>query len=339
MKKIGISSTPLFSPCEKNENSPKNIQIGKKIDFNEIKSNTILFADPKNDKNITNQKLNVNSNEKDETEINNLDISFFLSKDLKEKIEGGDEPINNGEIDLCFNDNLSYFFNKNNINLPKDNHICKKINNSFTNSKQNLNEINKVNSYSLMKSININQFNINDNCFNKNIRNNDESIFPQDNGIFIHTQNQFSFNLPQNALNETNNIYFLNENFINPINLNYNQINYNYQLPNYYVQNNNRINKNLLKYKPKRIIDNFTLEMFGKKGWICQFCNNFNYETRKKCNRCQNIKQARNLKKIKNLFLKDNCKKYLQNGWYCDYCRNFNYSFRITCNRCKLPKY
>ena len=42
--------------------------------------------------------------------------------------------------------------------------------------------------------------------------------------------------------------------------------------------------------------------MFGKKGWICQFCNNFNYAARKKCNRCHNKKQAKNLKTIKNLF-------------------------------------
>ena len=104
---------------------PKNIQNGKKITFNENESNTISFIVNKNDKNLPNQKLNTNNHEKDESEINNFDISFFLSKDLKEKIEGIDEPINNGEIKLCSNDKLSYFFNKNKY----------------------LNEINKVNNY------------------------------------------------------------------------------------------------------------------------------------------------------------------------------------------------
>ena len=336
MKSIQISSIPLLPLCDRSENSPKNIQIVEKIAFNANKPNTIQFVDIKNDKNLINQKLNVNNSEKDEFEINNLDISFFLSKDLKEKIEGGEEPINNEEIGSCSNGNLNYFFNKNNINLPKDSCICKNVNNSFINNNQNLNEINKVNSYSPINAINISQFNVNDNFFNRNINNNGDNIFPQDNDIFDRTQSQFNFNLPQNALNENNNKSFLNKNFINPKNLNYNQINYNFQFPSSDTQNNNRLNKNLLKYQTKRIIDNFTLEMFGKKGWICLFCNNFNYTTRKKCNRCHNKKQAKKLNKIKNIFSNDIYEKYIENGWHCNYCGNFNYSFRVICNRCKL---
>jgi len=338
MKNIQISSTPLLSLCDRSENSPKNIQIVKKIAFNEIKSNTIPFVDTKNNKNLINQKLNDNNREKDESETNNLDISFFLSKDLKEKIEGGEEPINNKEIELCSNGNLNYFFNKNNINLPKDSYICKNVNNSFIKNNQNLNEVNKVNSYSPINTININKFNINNNFFHRYISNNGNNIFPQYNDIFDRTQSQFNFNLLQNALNESNNKSFLNKNFINPINLYYNQINYNFQFPSSEEQKNNKFNKNknLLKYQPTRIIDNFTLEMFGKKGWICQFCSNFNYATRKKCNRCHNKKQAKKIKKIKNLFSNDNYEKYIENGWHCNYCGNFNYSFRVICNRCKL---
>jgi len=338
MKNIQISSAPLLSLCDRSENSPKNIQIVKKIAFNEIKSNTIPFVDTKNNKNLINQKLNDNNREKDESETNNLDISFFLSKDLKEKIEGGEEPINNQEIELCSNGNLNYFFNKNNINLPKDSYICKNVNNSFIKNNQNLNEVNKVNSYSPINTININKLNINNNFFHRYISNNGNNIFPQYNDIFDRTQSQFNFNLLQNALNESNNKSFLNKNFINPINLYYNQINYNFQFPSSDEQKNNKFNKNknLLKYQPTRIIDNFTLEMFGKKGWICQFCSNFNYATRKKCNRCHNKKQAKKIKKIKNLFSNDNYEKYIENGWHCNYCGNFNYSFRVICNRCKL---
>ena len=80
MKSIQIPSVPLFSSCDKKENSPKNIQIGKKITFNEIGSNIISFVDNKNDKNLSNKELNANNHEKDESEINNFDISFFYQK-------------------------------------------------------------------------------------------------------------------------------------------------------------------------------------------------------------------------------------------------------------------
>ena len=80
MKSIQISSTPLLSLCDRSENSPKNIQIVKKIAFNEIKSNIIPFIDNKNNKNLNNQKLIANNREKDESETNNLDISFFYQK-------------------------------------------------------------------------------------------------------------------------------------------------------------------------------------------------------------------------------------------------------------------
>jgi hypothetical protein len=93
----------------------------------------------------------------------------------------------------------------------------------------------------------------------------------QNANLFNHqkSHNQFHFNMPQN--NENNNNYNLNENYVNPINQNNNQNNYYFQYLNFNSKNNNMINKNLSKYQPKRIIDNFTLEMFGKIGWICQF--------------------------------------------------------------------
>lgn len=45
----------------------------------------------------------------------------------------------------------------------------------------------------------------------------------------------------------------------------------------------------------------YLIEMFGKKGWVCLLCNNFNYEKRIKCNRCGQLKKP---KKISNLKLK-----------------------------------
>ena len=31
--------------------------------------------------------------------------------------------------------------------------------------------------------------------------------------------------------------------------------------------------------------DEYITHMFGRRGWICDLCNNFNYLGRKKCNR------------------------------------------------------
>ena len=80
--------------------------------------------------------------------------------------------------------------------------------------------------------------------------------------------------------------------------------------------------------------------MFGKKGWICVLCNNFNFETRVMCNRCKALK---NPKKIVNIKNKINSGINQNNDdenkdWICSKCQNFNYSFRTICNRCKVPK-
>jgi len=88
--------------------------------------------------------------------------------------------------------------------------------------------------------------------------------------------------------------------------------------------------------------DEYIIEMFGKKGWICLLCNNFNYDTRIKCNRCGELKKPKKITKLKMKILKeqnDNNQKDNQNkDWFCSYCNNFNYCFRDICNRCKIPK-
>lgn len=88
--------------------------------------------------------------------------------------------------------------------------------------------------------------------------------------------------------------------------------------------------------------DEYLIEMFGKRGWICILCNNFNYETRIKCNRCGELKKP---KKITNLKLKmkkgqtdENQNDNQNKDWVCSFCKNFNYSFRSICNKCKIPK-
>ena len=79
----------------------------------------------------------------------------------------------------------------------------------------------------------------------------------------------------------------------------------------------------------------YLVEMFGRKGWICKLCNNFNYETRNKCNRCGIMKKPKNIVDLKHR-VELNSRK---GEWICNNCRNLNYSFRTICNRCKIPKF
>jgi len=145
---------------------------------------------------------------------------------------------------------------------------------------------------------------------------------------------------------EINDMYFsynntCQENIVNqPIYLTGN----NYIFPIYNFNQNNNIINTKKKYAKtndsnkyiKKVIDNYTIEMFGKRGWICEFCNNFNYETRKKCNRCHANKKAKEIQK----YLKSEKNKYLEhkNDWYCNNCGNYNYSFRYICNRCQIKR-
>ena len=176
-----------------------------------------------------------------------------------------------------------------------------------------------------------------------------------------------------NSSKETNS----NENSIdnNQINTNINLIN-DMQIQNNLSNNNfqNKINKGNNKNKGKSnntmmmINNNFpifsqnnnsnkNLEMFGKKGWICNYCNNFNYENRSKCNRCKigkNNQKNKNQQKINVNFEKKNTQISNQNNqnnlllkqkfservgdWFCFKCKNLNFSFRTICNRCQLSK-
>ena len=97
-----------------------------------------------------------------------------------------------------------------------------------------------------------------------------------------------------------------------------------------------------LEAKKKKIDDEYTVEMFGRRGWICEGCNNFNYESRKKCNRCKIPKKP--LKKTVILDNKGN--KIIDNimntnhkdDWNCYNCGNVNYAFRLNCNRCQCKR-
>ena len=107
------------------------------------------------------------------------------------------------------------------------------------------------------------------------------------------------------------------------------------------VSNNNmKQKKKKSKKKKKKEKDEFTIEMFGRRGWICEQCNNFNYDSRHKCNRCGIPKQPKVINSSLNLVNLNNGNENdsHKGDWCCKNCNNLNYAFRLVCNRCQMPK-
>lgn len=134
------------------------------------------------------------------------------------------------------------------------------------------------------------------------------------------------------SLTQNSNNFIPKEKYLNNNNSNINIINNTNNIINIINNNSNNNNKDNNKKE-----DGYTFEMYGKKGWLCKKCKNFNYETRKKCNRCGSSKKAIKFKNINNE--KDDNKTLITKGdWLCTNCHNLNYGFRKICNRCKLKK-
>ena len=163
----------------------------------------------------------------------------------------------------------------------------------------------------------------------------------------INTEN-LGDNFPTNfsQLDIRNNILFnQNNNLINNISKSNISKNLNHTNSNMDINTNNKVApkvKKNKKKKKKKVDDEYTVEMFGRRGWICEGCNNFNYESRKKCNRCKIPKKP--LKKTVILDNKGN--KIIDNimntnhkdDWNCYNCGNVNYAFRLNCNRCQSKR-
>ena len=173
------------------------------------------------------------------------------------------------------------------------------------------------------------------------IQNNDKgniNIFPNNSNHSFNQNNFESYNINKNICNQYNyiNLIIPNKNIPKEenINKNYNimpQVNNNYSNIHNLVPNERKLPK-----------EDYLVKMFGRLGWICRQCNNFNFETRNKCNRCHIIKMPKtkeeiNKKKEKN---KKNKKKVKERktDWLCLNCNNLNYGFRKKCNRCTIDR-
>ena len=104
-------------------------------------------------------------------------------------------------------------------------------------------------------------------------------------------------------------------------------------------QRKSSVNEEKKKRKKKKKNDGITIEMFGRRGWICEQCNNFNYESSSKCNRCGVVKQP---VLVSDMFSKDEIKRNnkcdRKGDWCCHNCNKLNFAFRSICNRCQMKK-
>ena len=345
-----------------------NALIKDNISFN-TENNSTTFHQSNTNKNKNKENI-------EQTELNDLNIAFLLPKDLQENLGVGEEGFNENELIIKDDESNSLQINNinqfNDYNFDiNNNDIINKGDNINFNQGNNNEYLNILNCNNLQGNINFinNSMNINDsnNTFNysNNLFENNNNNFSNIGFIdFINPQNYFNnqekeqhqqmnynnqnitrgnnFNNNQLYFTNINNNYNNNNNYMNQINqFNYNQIQQqsndipfsDYQNK---FNNNNELSQNEAKKTKKKMIDEYTIEMFGRRGWICELCNNFNYETRKKCNRCHINKKP---KKINSYLLSEKNKNINhKNDWYCTNCGNFNYFFRVVCNRCQRKK-
>ena len=193
-------------------------------------------------------------------------------------------------------------------------------NNNKNESREDINNnklnINKINSNKKLNEIKNKQINIiNNNNYNYNHKGNNKIIY---NNNYINLINPIYQNKNIKSIK--------NENIITQ--------------PHYTMENNNVIQ--FRKDKDKLNKDDYIIKMFGRFGWICRICNNFNFETRTICNRCKAIKDPKIKEEIyenkKGIFRKINKNIKGNRAWFCPNCKNINYYFRKFCNKCQIER-
>ena len=359
-----------FIPKSNFKKSTENKNESKNCDFNIF---TTYFEDKKSSSYIFYYYDSTNKYLKNRKDYINLFNNLNHSKNFICTKSNSDSNINNNldenkslasastkksKTDLDENNNNLYIINNININVNQ-NTIKNNNNNNKYYSKQNMYKDNLNNDDYLLE---FNLLNRTQNLaqINNNIYNNNNYLRK------LNCQNLLNLNQTTPSNNtKTNFVNKFNGDSIYPVlkepNINtpfYTQ-NFNNQNPNSNINvnispKNKKIstpeNKNSLLNiksnssssdeeinKNKKEQDDYLVKMFGRTGWICILCNNFNYETRYKCNRCGLQKRPKKLLELSNK--KELFVKYNKNGdWLCNECQNLNYSFRKVCNRCKAPK-
>ena len=244
----------------------------------------------------------------------------FLTSSLLKKIEEG-TPVIEKEIRIDLEKmKISDSFNSINNNNENNN-----LNDDFNNEK---NKVVKKSSFNNNKFIYDNQ---NDDK-NSNYNNNNNEYFHDNHFVVSEDEDgkkEDNENKEEYNNNHNNNNYNNNNNIIDNNN----------------ISNNNNNEKEIKKDSKELKEEEYIFEKFGKRGWQCSKCNNFNFESRIKCNRCYEMKDPKSLEEIKKELEEKNSgdkkKKPLierKGDWLCPKCRNLNFAFRLICNRCHLSK-
>ena len=249
-------------------------------------------------------------------EISNIEYVKINNEGCLENKELLDNNFINQEYSI-FENQDSYINLDNNIDNKQNQNNY--IENSFIYKENKI-----MNNHSEQKEL-YNKFNIN------NINLNDESNeLSKEHSNTLGNNNNFYLYKNNKYINYNNYI-----NIIGPIYQN-NKIKFDS-----HDETNNNVNS-LEKDKDNLNPENYLISMFGKMGWLCRICDNFNFEARNICNRCKALKKPRTKEEIKQKekILKITKKKIKdkKTDWICPYCQNINYSFRKNCNRCQTER-
>ena len=317
---------------------------------NNIFSNSWLYYTPLDLSSSINSNYSYNEKEYN-SNLNDIELDKniikYLPKNLINIIFGDDsellkeESFSNNIINYdYFGENVDYKNKKSkSLRIIEEGKKIENVRNSITNfNKYNVNiynpYINMINIYYPSSINSLNDFS--PRCCHQNLNSN-------------YVLNNYSSYVSGNVINNNFNIDNYN-NFVCNSN-NYINKQVNFEFPNInniknkeqVIKKKTKKTKKQKKNKKKKLDNEYTIEIFGRRGWVCENCQNFNYESRKTCNRCKIVKTA--IKKSVLLTTDDGNKiiNNLMNGdnkkeWNCKNCGNINYSFRIICNKCQIPK-
>ena len=240
----------------------------------------------------------------------------------------------NSEQHFLNKNNNYYYSNNNNFPDVKNNYNKNTVNIYHINNFYNLPEIGQKNNYLNCDKANLNDkrtnFLVNENSNdNKDINNNNYKLDIINKQVLNFEGNDNNINTINNNIQTQSNYY------INPVNQDKKERKFDQELNIPFIS---ALGIDYRNINP----DNYLIKMFGRLGWICRYCNNFNFETRDKCNRCQSIKNpilkeemTKNKENKKKLKKK---KKERKTDWLCLNCNNLNYGFRYYCNRCSIER-
>ena len=322
---------------------------------NEIESNNNSL--PKSNSNSNRGSLTNNPRgSQHSTHSNNNE--HFLSTSLMQNLDCSPRIENETKIEFdkfSKKTELNTFVHLNNSNINED--VLAKIKSNTTNqTKHNYNDLYEDISEK-NDNININQLTqINeDKKINNNVLIEDPDLRSSGNSVNsncnlsmnMNLRSSNIFNQPKDndenkSINQNNNIDNIDNEIKNNIDKNDNKI----------KEQNNEVKKEQesikdYKYNPNNIKEinyEYIFEKFGKRGWECEKCNNFNFETRNICNRCELPKCPKSLEQIKieneqkSLERKKQPLVEREGDWKCPKCHNLNFAFRNSCNKCKISK-